>query len=174
MKDFASKAMKTILDYIIAVAIYFIFFLPFITIFGDNANDWLWLLSLILFLFLARMLFKDYKSMGRKIRNKEKGLRISAFKGFALGLAGITPIVLAGLTYFIVKIETPVVKELVDYGYRKFLFGPVYFIAYLFGEGIAAYAAAILIIPVTTMIGYLFGYYNFSLKNLKKYKMDEK
>ncbi len=166
--------MKTILDYIIAVAIYFVFFLPYITIFGDNANDWLWLLSLILFLFLGRMLFKDYKSMGRKAPNKEKRLTISAFKGFALGLVGITPLILAGLTYFIVNIETPIVKEIVDYGYRKFLFGPVYFIADLFGEGVAAYAAAILAIPVTTMIGYLLGYYNISLKNLKKYKMDEK
>ena len=165
MKDFLTKAMKTVLDYIIALAIYFIFFLPYITILGDNANDWLWLLSLILFLFLARMLFKDYKSMGRKAPNKEKRLSISALKGFALGLVGITPLILIGLTYFIVNIETPVVKEIVEYGYRKFLFGPVYFIADLLGEGVASYTVAVLAIPVTAMIGYLFGYYNFSLKN---------
>ena len=103
--------------------------------------------------------------MGRKAPNKEKRLSISALKGFALGLVGITPLILIGLTYFIVNIETPVVKEIVEYGYRKFLFGPVYFIADLLGEGVASYTVAVLAIPVTAMIGYLFGYYNFSLKN---------
>lgn len=167
MRDFFTKSAKTILDYIVTVGIYFIFFLPYVYLFGDHANDWLWLLSLVLLLFLSRLLFKDYKSMGRKASAKDNKLRLSAFKGFALGLAGIAPLILAGLTYFIVKIDTPIVKEIVDYGYRKFLFGPVYFIAALFGESLAGYAAAVLAIPIVTMLGYLSGFFSTSVRKPK-------
>ncbi|MDD4493835.1 MAG: hypothetical protein PHV32_05735 [Eubacteriales bacterium] len=167
MKDFVSKSLKATVDYLIVLAFYFIALIPFLMIFKDNANNWIWLYSLLLFILLFRMLFHDYHKIGAFEKRTEDKFHPYLFKGFLLGVTGMIPIVLLGAINLFINIEDQTVSYIVDYAFKKVLFGPLYFIPELLTElgrdSYVTYLLSTLVVPIITFTAYTFGYHDLYL-----------
>ncbi len=159
------KAAGIFGNYIIILIIYIVFLYTFISITGEKFVEWLPLYSFLMFLLLFYLIYNDMKTHAVKETRPQYNLNPHPLKGLIIGLFAAVPIAVLEIVYLTVVLGSEVANYL-----KKLIFyvviGPLYFIIGLFGETLFTYLAVFLLIPVIAMLGYLAGYYKFSLRRL--------
>lgn len=171
MKYFLKSALKTSINYFIVLVIFLIFLYTFIAIAGDNFTKWLPVYSALNFLFLFFILYTDYKLLAVKEKRPQYEIKSYPLKGVFLGLVGSIPIVAIFIVLSAFKTENELLARLIELAIDGIL-GPLYFIIRAIGGTPAAYAVAIFTVPAIVTLGYLAGYYNFSLRQALGRKND--
>ncbi len=165
MKYFVRKALKTSADYVIVLIIYVVFLYTFVAITGDKFYNWLPVYSAVSFLLLFLILYNDFKMLAMKERRPQYNLNPYRLKGLYMGVLGFLPIVIAVTVLFSIRFEDELSARLAEL-VAKGILGPVYFILRAGGETFLTYACAMFTVPAIAALGYLAGYYNFSIRKL--------
>ena len=164
MKYFLRNALRTSLDYLIVLVIFLVFLYTFIAITGEHFTKWLPFYSAINFLILFFILYGDYRQLAIREKRPQYEIKTYPLKGVPLGLVGCVPIVALFIILSVIKTDDELLARLMEIAIDGVL-GPLYFIANAIGNSPYAYAVAILMVPVIVTLGYLAGYYDFSLRN---------
>lgn len=164
MKYFLRNALRTSLDYLIVLVIFLVFLYTFIAITGEHFTKWLPFYSAINFLILFFILYGDYRQLAIREKRPQYDIKTYPLKGVPLGLVGCVPIVALFIILSVIKTDDELLARLMEIAIDGVL-GPLYFIANAIGNSPYAYAVAILMVPVIVTLGYLAGYYDFSLRN---------
>lgn len=157
--NYLKGSLRVMADYCISLLI-FSFFI--ITFFNHRI-----IYSFIIFLLFVFLLHSDIKRLAIKEKRPQYNLKPHPFKGLILGFIGFSPFIALVLVYPLITFNNSFYDNLKRV-ILNVLLGPLYFFVKLGGSTYTMYLAAMLIVPVATMISYLAGYYGFDLRALIK------
>ena len=170
MKYFIKNGAKVLFDYIVVLIIFGVFIYPFMSLTGDNFNTWLPIYCFIIFLFAFLIIYGDMNRLAEKEKKPQYDLHPYPMKGLVYGLIGIIPIALIVAVAAMITLENVAADRIRHLAINTFL-GPMYFLIRWLNEAPIGYIAAILLLPLIAMLGYLTGYYGIHIINkLKKKK----
>ncbi len=176
MKNFLKSSAKILYNYVMVLIVFAIFIYPFMSITQDNFDKWLPLYSLIMFLFAFMIIYSDMKSLGAKERKPQYELNPYPMKGLVYGLTGTLPIALTVAVAALINLGNDIAERIKHVAINAFL-GPLYFLVRWLNEATIGYIAAILLLPLIAMLGYLAGFYGVNIMEkigLKKKAIPEK
>lgn len=163
VKYFLRKALKTSIDYLVVLLIFLVFLYTFVAITGGKFTGWFPVYSIVNFIILFFILYSDYKQLAAKEKKPQYGLKSYPIKGLYLGIVGFIPMVVVFFILLMINIQDEALAKLMNL-FADGVLGPVYFIVQAGGGTVVAYAAAILAVPAIVTLGYLAGYYDFSIR----------
>ena len=172
MRDYVRNGLKVLYNYIIVLVIYVIFIYVFLSITQDKFNDWLPLYCILLFIFLFFLLYTDMKALAVKEKRPQYDLHPYPLKGLVYGALGTLPVAVVVAVASLIRLQNDIIQHMKHVAINVFL-GPMYFVIRWLHESPAGYAAAILLLPVIAMLGYLAGYYGFNIMDKVKKKKPE-
>jgi len=176
MKQYIKAGGKILYDYAMSLIIFVVFLYPFIGLAKDNLYTWLPLYCIIVFLFTFLLIYSDMKALAIKEKKPQYELNPYPLKGLVYGLVSIIPVILVTGVLSMLSLDNATADR-IRHLVINTLLGPMYFIIGWMKESLLGYAAAILVIPVLAMLGYLAGYYGiYIMKTVfrKKYEVQEK
>lgn len=162
MKQYIKTGGKILYDYAMSLIIFIIFLYPFIGLVKDNIYTWLPLYCIIVFLFTSIIIYTDMKALAIKEKKPQYELNPYPLKGLIYGLFAIIPVVLVTGVLSLLHFDDSTMDRLRHLVINTLL-GPMYFIVGWMKESFLGYAAAILVIPVLAMLGYLAGYFGIHI-----------
>jgi len=171
MKNYVKNGAKVLFDYAIVLIIFGILIYVLLIITKDSFNNWLPYYSLLLFLVAFLLIYTDMKSLALKEKKPQYDLHPYPFKGLVYGLIGVIPIALIVAVAAGIHLENDIAQHLKHVAINAFL-GPMYFIIRWLNEAPVGYIAAIILLPLIAMLGYLAGYYGINImEKIKKKKV---
>ncbi len=175
MKEYIKQGARILGNYCISLVIFAIFIYPFMSITGENFNKWLPLYCVIIFLFATLIIFSDMKTIAIKEKRPQYDLNPYPLKGLVYGLISIIPLAVITAASALFHFQDGIIDHLKHVAVNVLL-GPMYFLIRLLKESPLGYAAALLLIPLIAMLGYLAGHYgvNITEKIRKKKPVQEK
>lgn len=165
MKQYIRCGARILYDYVIALIIFVVFLYPFIGLTGDKLYVWLPLYSFILFLLAFYLIYAEMKGQGIKEKKPQNNMNPYPLKGAVYGLFSVIPLSFVAAVISAIPIKDLTLGNLRHIAVNTIL-GPLYFFFRWLGETLLGYAAAILLIPVISALGYLAGYFGFHLKGV--------
>lgn len=162
MKNYIKNGAKILFNYAVVLIVFAIFIYPFMSFTKDSFNVWLPLYSILMFLFAFFIIYADMKSLAIKEKRPQYELNPYPLKGLVYGLIGVIPIALIVAVASLIRLENSVADHLKHVAINAFL-GPMYFLIRWLNEAPVSYVAAILLLPLLSMLGYLAGYYNINI-----------
>lgn len=172
MKDYLRNGWKVLFNYTITLVLYAIFIYVFLSITQDQFNKWLPFYCILLFIFLFFILYTDMKSLAVKEKRPQYDLHPYPLKGLVYGAVGALPVAVIAAAASMIHLQDETLQHMKHVAVNAFL-GPMYFIIRWFNESAAGYIAAVLLLPVIAMLGYLAGYYGFNIMDKIKKKKPE-
>ena len=171
--NYVKNGLKVLFGYCISLLVFGIFIYVFLSLAKDNTNMLLPFYSLLFFLLAFPIIYTDMKKLAEKEKKPQYDLRPYPLKGLIYGLIGFSPIIfLEIVSAFIVFGDQ--VADRVKHLTVNTLMGPLYFIIRAASEQPIGYILASLAVPLIALLGYLAGYYDFSItKSLKKEKQSK-
>lgn len=175
MKEYIKQGLRVLGNYGISLIIFAIFIYPFMSITGESFNKWLPLYCAIIFLFVTLIIFSDMKSVAKKEKRPQYDLKPYPLKGLVYGLISIIPLAVITAASALFHFQDGIADHLKHVAVNVLL-GPMYFIIRLLKESPFGYIAALLLIPLIAMLGYLAGYYGINImeKITRKKPVQEK
>jgi hypothetical protein len=175
MKEYIKQGARILGNYGITLIIFAIFIYPFLTITGDSFNKLLPLYCVAVFLFVILLIYSDMKGIAKKEKRPQYDLHPYPLKGLIYGLISIIPLAIITGASALFHFQDKIVDHLKHVAVNVLL-GPMYFVIRLLKESTFGYAAALLLIPLIAMLGYIAGYYgiNITEKIIKKKPVQEK
>lgn len=171
MKNYIKNGAKILYSYAIALIVFVIFVYPFMAFTKDNFNVWLPLYCFLMFLFLFFIIYVDMKGLAIKEKRPQYELNPYPLKGLVYGMIGIIPIALPVAVASLIHLENSTVDHIKHVAINTFL-GPMYFIIRWLNEAPVGYAAAILLLPLIAMLGYLAGFYGINIMSRLRIKKE--
>jgi hypothetical protein len=173
MKNYLKTGGRVLFDYAMSLVVFVIFVYVFMSVTKDNFGKWLPLYCALIFLFLFYILYNEMKTLGIKEKKPQYELNPYPLKGLVYGAIGMVPVALIAGILALLNFEDKYVDRIIHLAINTLL-GPMYFVIRWFHEAVVGYAAAILLVPVLTMLGYLAGYHGIQItEKLKKKKVVE-
>ncbi len=170
MKNFIKSSAKILFDYAMVLIVFAIFIYVFMSITKDNFNTWLPYYCLLIFILAFYIIYTDMKNLAIKEKKPQYELNPYPLKGLIYGLAGTLPIALITAAAALVSLGNETAERIKHLAINVFL-GPMYFLIRWMNETPLGYAAAILLLPLISMLGYLAGHYGINiLDKLRKKK----
>lgn len=169
MKDYVKNGVKVLFNYAIALVVFVIFIYVLLSVTKDKFNEWLPVYSILLFLFAFLIIYTDMKSLAVKEKKPQYDLNPYPLKGLVYGLIGIIPIALIVAVASWIHLGDDIAQHIKHVAINTFL-GPMYFLIRWLDETPAGYIAAILLLPLIAMLGYLAGYYGINIMEKIKRK----
>lgn len=176
MKQYMKTGGKILYDYAMSLIIFVVFLYPFIGLAGENLYTWLPLYCIIIFIFTFILIYSDMKALAIKEKKPQYELNPYPLKGLVYGLVGIIPVVIVAVVLSLLRFDNVTMDRLRHLAINTLL-GPMYFIIGWMKESLIGYAAAILVIPILAMLGYLAGYFGIHIMKIvfkKKNVVQEK
>lgn len=167
MKSFFRTATKVLFDYIVVLIIYVILIYSFIATSKDKFNDLLPYYGMVFLAFAFLLIYLDMNKIAVKERKPEYGYKAYPFKGFVYGLVAVIPLAVIVVIASLIQFKDTPLNNLKHIGVNMLL-GPMYFIIRWLKEEPIGYAAAIMVLPVISMLGYLAGYFGIGITNKVK------
>ncbi len=162
MKQYIKTGGKILYDYAMSLIIFVVFLYPFIGLTGENLYTWLPLYCIIVFIFTFILIYADMKALAIKEKKPQYELNPYPLKGLVYGLLAIIPVILIIGMLSLIRFDSSIADRISHLAINTLL-GPMYFIIGWMKESILGYAAAILVIPILAMLGYLAGYYGIHI-----------
>ncbi len=162
MKQYIKTGGKILYDYAMSLIIFVVFLYPFIGLAKENLYTWLPLYCIIVFIFTFLLIYTDMKALAVKEKKPQYELSPYPLKGLVYGLFAIIPVVLVTGVLSLLRFDNSAADRLRHLAINTLL-GPVYFIIGWMKESFIGYAAAILVIPILAMLGYLAGYFGINI-----------
>lgn len=170
MKQYLRTGGKILYDYAMSLIIFIVFLYPFIGLAKENLYKWLPLYCIIIFLFTFFLIYSDMKALAIKEKKPQYELKPYPMKGLVYGLVASIPVIIVTGVLSLLHFEDSVVDRIIHIVINTLL-GPMYFIIGWMKESVFGYAAAILVIPILAMLGYLAGHFDINiLKTIFKKK----
>lgn len=175
MKDMIKSSAKILYNYAMALIVFVIFIYVFMSLTKENFDKWLPLYSFLLFLFTFLIIYSDMKGLAIKEKRPQYEMNPYPLKGLVYGLIGSIPIALLVAVAAIIRFSDDTVERIKHLAINTFL-GPMYFLIRGLDETPIGYIAAILMLPLIAMLGYLAGYHGINItdKIKKKKAVQEK
>lgn len=171
MKDYIKSSAKILYNYAMVLIVFVIFIYVFMSLTKENFNNLLPVYSILLFLFAFLIIYSDMKNLAIKEKKPQYDLKPYPFKGLVYGMIGIIPIAFPVAVAALIHFKDDTVERIKHLAINTFL-GPMYFMIRWLNEAPIGYIAAILLLPLIAMLGYLAGYYGIDMTNkLKKKKV---
>ena len=167
MKNYIKNGAKILFDYTMVLIVFAIFIYPFMSITKDNFNEWLPLYCILMFLIAFFIIYLDMKELAIKEKRPQYELNPYPLKGLVYGLIGTIPIALLVAVASMIHLENSVADHIKHVAINTFL-GPMYFIIRWLKEAPVGYVAAILLLPLLAMLGYLAGFYGIKIMSRLK------
>ncbi len=171
MKQTLKSSGKVAITYLSAVFLFSFFMIGPLSM-ENNQYLWLTILSFILFLFLWSFMTQQMRKIGFNEKNPAANIPSYALKGFVYGLIGFSPFILIEVLYFLIYQPGTIAMQSFHVLFRS-LFGPMYFLIRGLGYTWYAYLIATISVPIMSLVGYLIGYYDVSVRNLLTKKNNE-
>ncbi|MBN2852248.1 MAG: hypothetical protein JXQ23_05865 [Clostridia bacterium] len=172
MKDFLKGSFKVLSSYTTGVFLFSFFLIAPLSM-ENNQYLWLSILSFIMYLFLWSFMFQQIRKLGIYESKPTTEIKSYPFKGLVYGFAGFLPYIIIEIIYFLIYVPNTSLALTTFHGIFRCLFGPLYFLIRGLNYTWYAYLIATVMIPVISMIGYLAGYYDFSMKSKKENKKED-
>lgn len=172
LKNHIKDGLKILGDYATALLIYVVLLYTFIAITGDKFMVWLPLYSFIIFLFMALLIYSDLWRLAAKEKRPQYNMNPYPLKGFVLGLIGIIPLIFVVIFGHFIALEDEAINTVKNSITNGVLLGPLYFVIALLGKTTLSYIAALLLVPLVSMFGYLLGYHGIQLSKKLGLKKD--
>lgn len=167
--NYIRNGAKILFNYFMALVVFLIFIYVFISITKDNFGKYLPLYSILIFLLMFLIVYSDMKIIAVKEKKPQNEMNPYPLKGLVYGLIGAVPIAL--ITGIVSVISFGNQYDRIKHLAINSLLGPMFFLVKWLNESPAGYAAGILLLPLTAMLGYLAGYYGINIMSkLKKKK----
>lgn len=175
MKQYIKGGAKILFNYAMAMIVFLIFLYPFINLTKDKLYIWLPFYSLVFFLFVFFLIYTEMKELAIKEKKPQNQLNPFPFKGAIYGFFSIIPLGLAAMAISIIHFDN-IALERIRHLLVNTLLGPLYFVYGPLEETVFGYIAAIMLIPLVAMLGYLAGYFGITImdKIIKKKAVQEK
>lgn len=176
MKQYIKTGGKILYDYAMSLIIFVVFLYPFIGLAKENLYTWLPLYCIIVFIFTFFLIYSDMKALAIKEKKPQYELNPYPLKGLVYGLFAIIPVILVTGVLSLLRFDNSAADRIRHLAINTLL-GPLYFIIGWMKESFFGYAAAILVIPILAMLGYLAGYFDIHIMKIifkKKNVVQEK
>ncbi|HOQ08146.1 MAG TPA: hypothetical protein PK127_07230 [Clostridiales bacterium] len=166
MKKYINKSLRVLYTYLVADLVFIVFLYPLLGLTKTREAFLAWLpwYSILMFIFLFYMIYVDQKELAIKEKKPIYNLKPNPLRGMVYGLIGAVPLaVVTAVLKLLVRFQDELaenIKRVVLNG----LFGPLIFVVKWCNDAAFSYFAAILLVPVVTALGYLAGYYGFSIR----------
>ena len=171
MKNYIKNSAKILYSYAMVLIVFVIFIYVFMSFTKDNFNNWLPVYSILLFLFAFFIIYADMKNLAIKEKKLQYELKPYPFKGLVYGLIGTIPIALPVAVAALIHLGDDTTERIKHLAINTFL-GPMYFLIRWLNETPFGYMAAILLLPMIAMLGYLAGYFGIDITSkLRKKKV---
>lgn len=167
MKNYISGGLKVLIAYFLSLVVFGVFLFTVLSLAKDNFGFWLLVYCFVIFLLLAFMIYSDMKRLALKEKRPQYDLNPYPAKGLVYGLIGIIPLAVLEIIYPLINFGDPIMDRIKHLALNTLL-GPLYGFIKLGNESAIAYAAALLLIPLFAMLGYMAGFYGFELNKNKK------
>lgn len=164
---------RLLLIYGVMVLIFAVFLYPVITITKDNLSKWLPIYSIVLFLIMFQLFYRELWMAAVADKRKQTPKAAYPFKGFVLGILGFLPFILLALVYPLISTPEAWAANLKRIILHTLL-GPEFFIIKWGGKTVLAYAVAVAAVPLMCGLSYLAGFYGIQLRRLAKKGTDIK
>jgi len=171
MKKIISSSLKVTISYLAAVFLFSFFLIAPLSM-KDNQYMWLSVLSFVVFMFLWSYMGQQMSKLGTYENKDMVEIKAYPFKGFVYGLIGFSPFLLIEIIYFIVYQPNSISLRFF-HGIVRCLFGPMYFIIRGLHYTWYSYLIASVAVPIIAFVGYIIGYYDISITNIKNKKENE-
>lgn len=162
MKQYLRTGGKILYDYAMSLIVFIVFLYPFIGLAKGNLYTWLPLYCIIVFLFTFFLIYSDMKALAVKEKKPQYELNPYPLKGLIYGLVAVIPVILITGVLALLHFENSTVDRIRHLAVNTLL-GPMYFIIGWMKESFFGYAAAILVIPILAMLGYLAGHFGINI-----------
>lgn len=172
MKNYVKNGWKVLFNYIITLVIFVIFIYVFMSITQDQFNKWLPLYCIFTFIIFFFLLYTDMQGLAAKEKRPQYDLHPYPLKGLVYGALGAAPIAVITAVASLISLQDDIAQH-IKHVIINTLLGPMYFLIRWLDESPAGYIAAVLLIPVIAMLGYLAGYYGFNIMDKIKKKKPE-
>lgn len=171
MKDYVRNGAKVLFNYAMVLVVFVIFIYVLMSVTKESFNEWIPIYSILLFLFAFLIIYADMKKLAVKEKRPQYELHPYPLKGLIYGLIGIIPIALPVAAAALINLGSDIAERIKHLAINTFL-GPMYFLIRWLNETPLGYAAAILLLPLIAMLGYLAGYYSINIMDkLRKKKV---
>jgi len=175
MKEYFRNCAKVLFNYLSSLIIFVVFLYVFLSLTKERFGEFLPYYSLFVFLLTYFMIYGEMKRLAIKEKKPQYNLHPYPLKGLLYGLMGIVPVALPVAVAALINLGDPIAERIKHLAINTIL-GPVYFLIKWMNESVLGYAAAILIIPLISALGYLAGYFGIEImsKIIKKKAPPEK
>ena len=168
--NYIKNGLKVLFGYCISLLVFGIFIYVFISLAKDNMSMLLPFYSLLFFLMVFAIIYTDMKKLAEKEKKPQYDLHPYPLKGLIYGIIGFSPIIVLEIVSVFLVFGDQVAERIKHLAINT-LMGPLYFIIRLASEQPIGYILASLTVPLIALLGYLAGFYGFSItKHIKKEK----
>lgn len=162
MNAYTKSAIKVIKDYVISLITFGMFAILPIQLGKDQFPTWILAFSIIIYCLMFTIIYADMKEIATKEKRPFSTIKPYPFKGFVVGLIGFLPFILLEIG-MLVLVQYSGVTGRLRVILLDMVLAPLYPFIKLCGGSIFGYILAVLMFPVTCMLGYLAGFYRFEL-----------
>ena len=152
LKTFLRHAFKTTTDYLAILFIFVILSYPVISMGGENPAPAVRVVSVILFLLLFALLYRDMNEVDTRERRPQYEINPTPLRGLLLGLVGLIPVWLVQLVIALLPLTG---NETFRTRLLQALCVPLYWLVSLAGGQAILY---VVLLPVVALMGFL-GYW---------------
>ena len=152
LKTFLRHAFKTTTDYLAILFIFVILSYPVISMGGENPAPAVRVVSVILFLLLFALLYRDMNEVATRERRPQYEINPTPLRGLLLGLVGLIPVWLVQLVIALLPLTG---NETFRTRLLQALCVPLYWLVSLAGGQAILY---VVLLPVVALMGFL-GYW---------------
>jgi len=168
--NYIKNGLKVLFGYCISLLVFGIFIYVFISLAKDNMSMLLPFYSLLFFLMVFAIIYTDMKKLAEKEKKPQYDLHPYPLKGLIYGIIGFSPIILLEIVSVFLVFGDQMAERIKHLAINT-LMGPLYFIIRLASGLPIGYILASLVVPLIALLGYLAGFYGFSItKHIKKDK----
>lgn len=165
MKMYLKNGMKLLANYGVSLVLFLIFLYPFMGFTKNNLYTWLPIYSAVFFIFAYLLIYSDMKALAIKEKKPQYDLKPYPLKGALYGIIGVIPISVIVVIGSLIRFNDTVADRILHI-IVNIVLGPLYFLYGINGplhETAAVYAASILLLVLTAMLGYLAGFYGINI-----------
>ncbi len=155
------RGLKVTTNYLLALIVFGVFFMPIITMFEANMEGAIFYYSVLIFLLLFYIIYSDMNRTAFKEKRPQYNINPPPYKGFIYGLIGVIPLVIVEIILMSLKVPAdflPLQRRL----YQGFA-GPLYWLAKLLGNEPVYYIVSFTALILIAGLGYFTGFKEFYL-----------
>lgn len=160
LKTFLRHAFKTTTDYLAILFIFVILSYPVISMGGENPAPAVRVVSVILFLLLFALLYRDMNEVATRERRPQYEINPTPLRGLLLGLVGLIPVWLVQVVIALLPLTG---NETFRTRLIQALGVPLYWLVSLTGGQTILYAVLLPVVALMGFLGYWAGLRDFFL-----------